>query len=156
MSNEILSPISLDGPFLVDVDFHVDRKGPESEKLAAGIELEIPDDLELHHENGLYALPFGMKIRFELHEAAEDARNELLRAVISMAGSVSVPDQIPVDEQEIFNALKLNGVSMFYAFGRTQIELMTGQSPMGRFTIQPIDPAAYLRSIEANRSEGAR
>lgn len=147
MSEGFLSPIELSGPYLEGVEFHINPDGPNGASLYGDVQLTVPDDLELHHENGAFVLRFRMRVMARLIEMADGTDAELMRAIVSMSGALSVADSIGMPQQEIFESLRVNGVSMFYAFARTQIELVTSQSAMGRFTIRPIDPSAYLREL---------
>lgn len=148
MSNGFLSPISISGPFVDRIDFDANRNRPESDTLNASITITTPDNLQLSHENGKFTLPFSMQINFILTEEIEGSEETRLSVLASAVGSLSVADAIGIPEHEVFEALKLNGVSMFYSFLRSQVEIMTGQSLLGRFTIQPIDPAAYLEGLK--------
>lgn len=142
-----LSPIQLFGPYINSSTFHVTPENPTGE-LVLDVSLDIPHDPKLQHEDGLYSLRHEMSLVFTLTEK-EGKPIERMRAELAMGGAVAVADNLALEAEEVLAALQLNAVSLFYAAARSHIEMLSSQSPMGRFTVPPIDPQAYINSISA-------
>lgn len=142
-----LSPISLSGPYVVSSEFWTSDSAPKN-----GVRCDIGVDVDdggLVHEDGAYLLSTSMAVTASLIEtdgSGEDG-DEKARMLVAMVGTVHVEDAISDDEELVYESLKMNAVSMFYASARGCIEQMTAMSPMQRFTIPAIDPKALLDSI---------
>lgn len=151
-----LSPIRLVGPMINGCDYYVDQTGPKGE-VQVEVNLVTPNDVSLSHEPNAFALHFSMQVRIRLcEEDAGDGANatkEVMHAFLSMTGAVFVSDEIALPEREILEALRLNAISMFYSAARSYIETLTSMSSVGRFTIPPIDPQAYLRTLSELEGE---
>ena len=148
-SMNFISPIRLTGPMINGCDFYVYQTGPTGSMLV-DVNIEILNDAALDHEEGAFVLHHSMKVRIKVREESREASEgkEMMHASVTMVGAVSVSDQIGLPEDEILQALRVNAVSLFYSSARSYIETMTGMSSAGRFSIPPIDPQAYIGSLE--------
>ena len=143
------SPIVLDGPFIDQCDFFVRKEQPASgSELRCTVNIWTPEHRHFEHEDDRYILVHDMRLHVELIEHVEGRPDEkVMHAHLTMRGGISVTDEVEATEEEILNSLLLNGVSLFYSSARTYIEFISGQSPMGRFTIPASYPKAYVDSL---------
>lgn len=152
-----LSPIRLIGPMINGCDYYADQAGPKDE-FRCDVNLVTPHDVSLSREANAFVLHFSMQVRIRLCEDdgvdEADAANEVMHAFLSMTGAVFVSDEISLPESEILEALRLNAISMFYSAARSYIETLTSMSSVGRFTIPPIDPQAYLNGLSKPEGKG--
>lgn len=151
-----ISPIRLVGPMFNRCDFYVDQVGPTGGMLV-DVSIDVPDDAALTHEAGAFVLHHVMKVLIRVREDEGDGSGdrEVMHAAVSMAGAVSVSDEVGLPEGEILQALRVNAVSLFYSSVRSYIESMTSMSSMGRFTIPAIDPQAYVSSADQVGKRGS-
>lgn len=151
MSEQVsfFSPIRLVGPFFNGCDFFVDQTGPTG-NLFVDVNVETPKDPSLEREQGELVLHHAMAVRIRIRQEGDSPNDgkEMMRASVSMAGAVSVPDSLELPEEAILRALRINAVSLFYSSARSYVETLTGHSSMGRFTIPAIDPEAYIDSLK--------
>ena len=150
--NSFLSPIVLNGPYFDESSIVVYQSDSASAgPVSCSVGLDIPENLALTHEGNAYVLNHAMKIDITIQQDGDDSDSkvDLMRVVLTATGAVSVADSIGLEEGEIFEALRLNAVSLFYSSARSYVEMITAQSSIGRFTIPAIDPNAYVRSLES-------
>lgn len=149
-SVNFLSPIRLVGPVFNGCDFYADPEGPKG-GMSVDVNIETPVDIALSHEDGSYVLRMPMRLKIRIRESADDKTadggREVMHAFLSMEGALFVSDEINLPKSEILEALRVNSISLFYSSARSYIESLTGMSSAGRFTIPPIDPQAYVRSL---------
>ena len=138
--SDFFSPIRLTGPYVTDSEFWTSDEPPRG-ALDCSVHI-YTKDAELLHEQGLYA--FQMRMRTEVSLVPISGGDEVVRAVVTVEGAVSVPDTIGIGLEELSESLHLNAISMFYSFTRSCIESESSLSRMGRFSIPPIDPKKYL------------
>ena len=144
MTNDFFAPIGISGPYFNECDLFVRRGAPEGE-LSLDLGIDLPTDHEYFEEDGVLGLANEMKVRVSLTESPSDGQpREAMHVRLSMGGVVTMPMDVDAGRDELEAYLLLNGVSLFYSSARSYIEVLTGQSPMGRFTIPPIDPKRYL------------
>lgn len=142
---DFISPVMLSGPYINAADLYVSPSGPDpSVDVQCEVSIDIPDNREVVHEDGVYRLAHEMTVGIALYQMPEAGRVDYLRVNLSMGGVVSVSDQVSVQDGSIEHGLLLNGVSLFYSSARSYIEMITSMSSMGRFTIPAIDPEAYV------------
>ena len=139
------SPNSLSGPYINSCDLFVDRKGPESDEMRCDVQIHTPDERQFEHTNDGHFLYHDMTVEVRLIEELGDEEKEMMHASISMAGTVSLPNDVNATTEDIESNLFMNAVSLFYSSARSYIELLTGQSSMRRFTIPAINPEAYAK-----------
>ena len=150
--NSFISPIVLTGPYFDESSIVVCRSASASSgSISCSVGLNIPENLALSHEGSAYVLNHAMKIDITIQQDSDDSgsKADLMRIALTATGAVSVADSIGLDEGEIFEALRLNAISLFYSSARSYVEMITAQSSIGRFTIPAIDPNAYVRSLDS-------
>ena len=150
-SIDFISPVVLSGPYINEANLYVSPVAPDpSLDLQCDVSIDIPEEQEVLHENGTYRLLHEMKVHIVLYQMPDEDRLDFLRVNLSMGGVISVSDKVSVQNGSIKRGLLLNGVSLFYSSARSYIEMITGMSSMGRFTIPAIDPEAYIGNRFAN------
>ena len=153
MTSDFFAPINMSGPYFNECDLFVRRGTPEGE-LSLDLDLEIPTDSEYLEEDGFLVLPHELKVRVSLTEHPDDDEpREAMHVNLSMGGTVSTPMDADVSRDGLETYLLFNGISLFYSSARSYIEMLTAQSPMGRFTIPPIDPKKYLDMARSGDAE---
>lgn len=139
------SPISLNGPYVNECNLFVNRTGPESNEMRCDVQIRTPDNRNFEHNEDGHYLHHEMTVEVRLIEKLNESERELMRANVSMVGTVSLPKDIEAGIKDIEDNLFMNSVSLFYSSARSYIEYMTGQSSMGRFIIPAINPESYVK-----------
>lgn len=147
MSGSFISPIAIDGPYVSEASLWIDPTPPAG-GLRGDLNLDVPEHLELAREDDKIVLPFRLTTTMVLREGTDDR----MRASVEMRGSVSAPSAAVESDDEALRVLRLNAVSLFYSASRSYIEVLTGQSLIGRFNLPAIDPQAFIDSTAAAES----
>lgn len=112
---------------------------PPALGLSCDLQPNIPDDLELKRDNGITSFPFGLSATASLTEDGKAVREKMC-ALMSARGTVTVHGDFGLDDSQFFSSLRLNGVSLFYAFIKAHVEMTTEQALTDRSALPSLDP----------------
>lgn len=144
MTDNFFSPIEIDGPYFNGCDLFVAKQPPCSE-MQIELSIDIPENQRYELADGALSLDHEMTVSVRLTGSDKDGNKaEGMHATVSMNGTVSLPCTGAQNRDTLESVLLLNAISLFYSSARSYIEFVTGQSPMRRFTIPPIDPMNYM------------
>ena len=149
MSN-FFSPIKLLYCHVMESHVRVSEEGPEGDR-EARLTLETGDPMMERAENGDTVLRSELTVDLSLR--SRDTDEELFAVHVRAQGAVGTEGrqaELLGDQTEL--TLRANLISLLYGEMRTYVEVLTGMSPMGRFTLPTIDPYAYLGTISSEEA----
>lgn len=141
-----LSPIRLQGPTIDGCTIKVSPNRPSGD-LICNVEINSSLPSEVEHVDGLHRLPFKLNIIVTACMKDDETRDSpVLDVQLELSGDVSVPDSLGIAEDSLLSSLQVNAVSLCYSSARSYLEMLTSLTKMGRFSLPPIDPRAYIKS----------
>lgn len=151
--SDFFSPIRLLYCHVLESHVRVSEEGPAGDR-DARLTLETADPALQRMPDGSVVLRSELTVDLVL--ATRKGDEELFSARVRAQGAVGVDAaqaQRMADQTEV--TLRANVVSLLYGQIRTYLEMVTGMSPMGKFTLPTIDPYAYLSGVAKDGSEQA-
>lgn len=139
-----IAPVSIDEMSIFESEFHI-KSDTVNGTLSVNLTLsETQAELEFDENSSVYSYRGGLIIDV----CASQNDEPKMDAHVKVCGRLSVGSGVG-DKEDARVYLRLNMVSMFYSHARSHIASLTSQSPMRTFQLVPIDPQAYIESVDS-------